>query len=197
MPPLNTVVPEAAAPEDPPTPPAKRARIEGCGATLVRGGATYAEALAASRARRAETGAMEVHAYDHPAVLAGQGTTAREFEHDAPELTHVLVATGGGGLIGSLIAFVLSFVPPAQIAVGSPTTYIAILIGGNVLFVIVPLALYAIRKPHWQTADGATDFEPFTWQKEGREPGTEQGTTPAPAFSASPAPASPAAKASQ
>jgi len=87
------------------TPPAKRARIESFSARLVRTGATYAEALEASRARRAETGAMEVHAYDHPMVLAGQGTTAREFEQDAPELTHVLVATGGGGLIGGMAAW--------------------------------------------------------------------------------------------
>ena len=81
------------------------ARIESFGARLVRTGATYAEALEASRARRAETGAMEVHAYDHPAVLAGQGTTAKEFEADAPELTHILVATGGGGLIGGMAAW--------------------------------------------------------------------------------------------
>jgi threonine dehydratase len=87
------------------TPPAKRARIESFGARLVRTGATYAEALEASRARRAETGAMEVHAYDHKDVLAGQGTTAREFEQDAPDLTHVLVATGGGGLIGGMAAW--------------------------------------------------------------------------------------------
>ncbi len=84
------------------TPPAKRARIESFGARLVCTGAAYADALQASRARQAETGAMEVHAYDHPAVLAGQGTTAREFELDAPELTHVLVATGGGGLLGGM-----------------------------------------------------------------------------------------------
>ena len=83
-------------------PPAKCARIESLGARLIRTGAAYADALAASRARGAETGAMEVHAYDHPAVLAGQGTTAREFELDAPDLTHVLVATGGGGLIGGM-----------------------------------------------------------------------------------------------
>jgi threonine dehydratase len=51
---------------------------------------------------------MEVHAYDHPMVLAGQGTTAREFEADAPELTHVLVATGGGGLIGGMAAWYCS-----------------------------------------------------------------------------------------
>jgi threonine dehydratase len=88
-----------------PTPDAKRARIEGYGARLVRVGASYAEALEASRARLAETGALEVHAYDHPDVLAGQGTVAREFEQDAPGLTHMLVAVGGGGLIGGIAAF--------------------------------------------------------------------------------------------
>jgi threonine dehydratase len=88
-----------------PTPQAKLARIAGYGATLTRVGAAYAEALAASRARQAETGALEVHAYDHADVLAGQGTVAREFEADAPELTHVLVATGGGGLIGGMAAW--------------------------------------------------------------------------------------------
>ncbi len=87
------------------TPAAKRARIESFGASLVRTGATYVEALAASRARQAETGALEVHAYDHAHVLAGQGTTAREFQADAPDLTHVLVATGGGGLIGGMAAW--------------------------------------------------------------------------------------------
>jgi threonine dehydratase len=87
------------------TPPAKRARIESFGAKLVQGGAIYDEALAASRARQAETGALEVHAYDHADVLAGQGTLAREIEQDAPELTHLLVATGGGGLIGGIAAW--------------------------------------------------------------------------------------------
>ena len=48
-------------------------------------GDSYAEALIASRERQAETGALEVHAYDHLDVLAGQGTVGREFEQDAPE----------------------------------------------------------------------------------------------------------------
>ena len=87
------------------TPAMKVARIASYGAHVVQTGATYAEALVASRHRQAETGAMEVHAYDHPDVLAGQGTVAREFELDAPELTHVLVATGGGGLIGGMAAW--------------------------------------------------------------------------------------------
>jgi threonine dehydratase len=87
------------------TPAAKVARIASYHARVVQTGDTYAEALLASRARQAETGALEVHAYDHPDVLAGQGTVGRELEHDAPELTHVLVATGGGGLIGGMAAW--------------------------------------------------------------------------------------------
>jgi len=87
------------------TPEMKVALIASYGARVVQTGATYAEALAASRERQATTGAMEVHAYDHADVLAGQGTVAREFELDAPDLTHVLVATGGGGLIGGMAAW--------------------------------------------------------------------------------------------
>jgi len=87
------------------TPPTKVARIASYGAEVVQTGATYAEALAASRDRLAATGALEVHAYDHADVLAGQGTVGRDFEHDAPELTHILVATGGGGLIGGVAAW--------------------------------------------------------------------------------------------
>jgi threonine dehydratase len=87
------------------TPAAKIARIASYGAQVVQTGATYAEALAASRERQVETGALEVHAYDHPDVLAGQGTVGREFEADAPDLTHILVATGGGGLIGGIAAW--------------------------------------------------------------------------------------------
>ncbi|HEX4172154.1 MAG TPA: threonine/serine dehydratase [Acetobacteraceae bacterium] len=87
------------------TPETKVTRIASYDACVVRTGATYAEALAASRERQAQTGALEVHAYDDPEILAGQGTVGREFEQDAPDLTHVLVATGGGGLIGGIAAW--------------------------------------------------------------------------------------------
>ncbi|HET6183423.1 MAG TPA: serine/threonine dehydratase [Acetobacteraceae bacterium] len=86
-------------------PAAKVARIAGYGAELVRVGANFAEAYAAAQARRRETGALDIHPYDDPDVIAGQGTVGREFEADAPELTHVLVATGGGGLIGGMAAW--------------------------------------------------------------------------------------------
>jgi len=87
------------------TPETKVNRIASYGARVIRGGEAYADALAGSRARQAETGALEVHAYDHADVLAGQGTVGREFQTDAPELTHILVATGGGGLIGGIAAW--------------------------------------------------------------------------------------------
>ncbi len=112
------------------TPESKRARIEQEGARLVRGGETYFEALAASRARQAESGAMEVHAYDHADVLAGQGTTAMEFEADAPELTHVLVATGGGGLIGGMAAWFASRIKVVSVEpVNCPTLHHALAAG--------------------------------------------------------------------
>jgi len=56
--------------------PVKLERLRGYGAHVRVEGANYAEALAASRTRVAETGALEVHAYDHPDVVAGQGTSA-------------------------------------------------------------------------------------------------------------------------
>jgi threonine dehydratase len=87
------------------TPAAKTSRIEGYGAVLHKIGAAYDEARVASEARAAETGALIVHAYDQAEVLAGQGTVGLELEQDAPEATHVLVATGGGGLIGGIAAW--------------------------------------------------------------------------------------------
>ncbi|WP_428484330.1 threonine/serine dehydratase [Rhodopila sp.] len=87
------------------TPAAKVARIASYGARVIQQGKTYAEALLACRQRQAETGALDIHAYDHVDVLAGQGTAGQEFERDAPDLTHVLIATGGGGLIGGIAAW--------------------------------------------------------------------------------------------
>jgi threonine dehydratase len=84
---------------------AKRARIEAAGARLVVGGGAYDEARQASERHAAATGTLMVHAYDQAEVLAGQGTLALEMQQDAPGLTHVLVAVGGGGLIGGVAAW--------------------------------------------------------------------------------------------
>lgn len=68
-------------------------------------GAAYADALAASQQRAAQTGALVIHAYDQTEVLAGQGTTARELEQQISELDTLLVAVGGGGFIGGIAAW--------------------------------------------------------------------------------------------
>jgi threonine dehydratase len=85
--------------------PAKIARIKSYGADVVVGGARYADALQASEDWIAESGAMAIHAYDMPGTLQGQGTVAREFADQAPDLDTVLVAVGGGGLIGGMAAW--------------------------------------------------------------------------------------------
>ena len=116
-----------------PTPAAKVARIASYGARVVQGGDTYNEALEASRVRQAETGALEVHAYDDPDVLAGQGTVGRELEGDAPELTHVRVATGGGGLIGGIAAWYASRAQVISVEPeGCPTLHSALRAGAPV-----------------------------------------------------------------
>lgn len=84
---------------------AKVARLKELGAAVNIVGKLYGDALAASQKRAAETGALVLHAYDQPEILAGQGTVAREFEQQAPEVDTVLVAVGGGGLIGGMAAW--------------------------------------------------------------------------------------------
>src|SRR5262245_16754356 len=85
--------------------PAKIERIRSYGADLTVGGERYAEALAASEAYAAESGAMQVHAFDQDHTLLGQGTLALELTEQAPHLDTLLVAVGGGGLIGGIAAW--------------------------------------------------------------------------------------------
>ena len=69
----------------------------------------------------------------------------------------------GLGFCGSLLAFVLSFIPPSQIAVGSKTVWFVVLIVGAIIFVGIPFIIYAMRRPTWRSAD--SDFEKFEWEK--------------------------------
>ena len=85
--------------------PVKIERLRAYGAHVTVTGVVYADALAASERRVAETGASVAHAYDQLEIVAGQGTVAREFEAQAGALDTVLVAVGGGGLIGGMAAW--------------------------------------------------------------------------------------------
>lgn len=84
--------------------PAKVARLESYGATVHMTGNEFAETLEACNARQAETGAISIHAYDALETVVGQGTLGRELAAQT-QLDTVLVAVGGGGLIGGVSAW--------------------------------------------------------------------------------------------
>jgi threonine dehydratase len=96
--PARIFVPELAG-------PAKIALIRSTGADLVVVPGLYTDALAAARAYEAETGAMQIHAYDAPLTLEGQGTVMLEWEEQGLQADTVLIAVGGGGLIGGALAW--------------------------------------------------------------------------------------------
>lgn len=83
---------------------AKQDRIRGYGADLVVTGERYDDALAASEKWAATTGATKIHAYDQVETLLGQGTLGLELREQAPDLDTLLIAVGGGGLIGGVAA---------------------------------------------------------------------------------------------
>jgi len=85
--------------------PAKIGLIERLGADLRVVPGAYSNALEAARAYEAETGAMQIHAYDAPATVAGQGTCMAEWEDQGLDADTVLIAVGGGGLIAGAMAW--------------------------------------------------------------------------------------------
>ena len=85
--------------------PAKIDRIRSYGAALVVGGDRYGDALAACEEWVAQTGALSIHAFDQRETLLGQGTVAAELAQQDTALDTILVAVGGGGLIGGIAAW--------------------------------------------------------------------------------------------
>jgi threonine dehydratase len=85
--------------------PAKMERIRGYGAHLVVSGDRYADALAASEEWVAQSGALPIHAYEQIETLLGQGTVGLEFQEQSSDFDSLLVAVGGGGLIGGIAAW--------------------------------------------------------------------------------------------
>jgi threonine dehydratase len=96
--PARIFVPEVSS-------PAKIERIRACGAALEIVGQGYADALAASEVWARASGALAIHAFDQIETVLGQSTLALEFSEQAPLVDTVLVAVGGGGLIGGVAAW--------------------------------------------------------------------------------------------
>lgn len=91
---------------------------------------------------------------------------------------------GGLGFFGSLLAFILSFIPPSQISTGSNTVWYAVLFIGTIIVVVAPFIIYASKKPSW--TDPNSSFEPFHWEV----PSKPQAPTAATSTSANTATAS-------
>lgn len=110
-------------------PEAKARRITETGAEVRRVGAKYADAQAAARAFAESGGHYYVHAYDDPAVIAGQGTLGLEIADDFPECDTVAVPVGGGGLLAGVAG---AIAPRHAVGVepeGCPTLHAAVKAG--------------------------------------------------------------------
>jgi threonine dehydratase len=120
------VVPESAA-------PVKVAAMRRLGAEVMQHGDTPAEAFVVADRLVAERGWPLIHPYDQAATIAGQGTVGLELVEDAPEVTHWLVAVGGGGFPADVVVGVdgAAAVVPVEPA-GCPSLYEAQLAGGPV-----------------------------------------------------------------
>jgi len=85
--------------------PIKIETIRSFGAEVVVGGARYDDAQAACNTYAEESGSLLIHPFDAPTTLAGQGTIALEWEADDALPDTVIIACGGGGLIGGIAAW--------------------------------------------------------------------------------------------
>jgi threonine dehydratase len=93
----------------------KLAATKAYGAEVHLHGAVLEESLAAAKDFAAETGAVFIHPFDHPDIIAGQGTVGLEILDQVPDLATVVVAAGGGGLVGGLAAAVKAKRPDARV----------------------------------------------------------------------------------
>jgi threonine dehydratase len=125
--------------------PAKQQVLAELGATVTVHGAAYADALAACLQRQQQTGALLMHAYDQPEVVAGAGTLAAEIEQDAGLPDRVLVSVGGGGLVAGVAAW---FAGRSRVEalepLGSPTLHAARAAGEPVDVAVSGLAADAL-----------------------------------------------------
>jgi threonine dehydratase len=87
----------------------------GYGAQVRFAGATLDEALVDARAFEAETGAVLIHPFDHPDIVAGQGTCGLEILEQVPDVRTILVCTGGGGLLAGIALAVKSTRPEVRV----------------------------------------------------------------------------------
>jgi len=121
--PATVFIPDSSA-------PAKLDRLRSLGATVEVISGIYDDALAASRRRAGESGAQFLHAFDQPEMLAGSGTLAAELAGQA-DADRVVVAVGGGGLIGGVAAWHRGDLPVTGVETAGCRTMAAALAAGH------------------------------------------------------------------
>ncbi|MFI6603658.1 threonine/serine dehydratase [Nonomuraea sp. NPDC050536] len=153
---VEVFVPETA-------PAVKIARLRHHGARVHQVGRDFAQAAVASERGAAETGALLVHAYDQLEVVAGQGTVGLELDEQCPDVDTVLVACGGGGLVGGMAAWFDRRVRVVAVeASGSPTLAAARSAGERVTISVGGVAADALGAGRigaiaWEIAQRAID----------------------------------------
>src|SRR5437763_4882070 len=100
-------------PETAPLP--KVAATRSYGAEIRLQGPTLTEALLAAAEHAERTGSVFIHPFDHPDVIAGQGTVGLEVLEQCPDVATVLVCAGGGGLVSGVAAAVKSRRPDVRV----------------------------------------------------------------------------------
>jgi threonine dehydratase len=93
----------------------KVSATKGYGASIEMVGATVDEALEAAKEFSERTGAVFIHPFDHPDVIAGQGTVALEILDELPEVGTIITGIGGGGLISGMAVAAKAIRPDIQI----------------------------------------------------------------------------------
>lgn len=105
-------------------PLAKITATESYGATVILAGATYNDAYERAKEIQAETGAIYIHAFDDPDIIAGQGTVGLEILADMPDVDAIVAPIGGGGLICGIATAVKALKPGVRVigveAAGAP-----------------------------------------------------------------------------
>lgn len=100
-------------PEGAPLP--KVAATRSYGAQVQFTGHTVDDCLVAARQYASETGAVLIHPFDHPDVVAGQGTVGLEILEQCPEVKTVVVAVGGGGLVSGIAVAIKALRPDVRV----------------------------------------------------------------------------------
>ena len=136
--PAKIFVPEYAG-------PAKIALIREQGADLQIVPGVYADAAALAFAHAEQTGAMQIHPYDAPATVAGQGTLMREWQDQGLDADTVLIAVGGGGLIAGAMAWAIPNLRIVAVEpVLAPTLHNALLHGPDTTTTVSGIAANAL-----------------------------------------------------